>query len=245
MVAETDDSVHIAAGRDRRRRAACGPALDASLRADPPRLRPRRLLQPDAPHPLPQHGGAGRARGRHPLSQPVPRGPDRRARGEPADAGRDHRRRHCRLGLRRYQLHHHRSEEAARTAGRPEHDAGAERRKPGLRDQSGEGRARAPAADLADANAGAHLRQRRQPDPRFPPPLLARPGAALRPAADQVREPRHPRTHREVDQLALPASRPAALQGAAGRRRVDLSRGHAGAHRQPAAPSCGSTRTAS
>ena len=47
----------------------------------------------DPPHRRSQSRRPCRAARRLPLSQPVPRRPDRRARAEPADAGRDHRRR--------------------------------------------------------------------------------------------------------------------------------------------------------
>ena len=63
--------------------------------------RPPRLLEPHAPHRRPQSRGAGRPRLRHPLSQPVPRRPDRRAGREPPDPGRDHRRGDRRIGDRR------------------------------------------------------------------------------------------------------------------------------------------------
>ena len=62
---------------------------------------------------------------RLPLSQPVPRGPDRRAGAEPADAGRDHRRRGRRLRHRRHRLDHHRPRQAAAAPGRRERSAWA------------------------------------------------------------------------------------------------------------------------
>ena len=50
-------------------------------------------------------------------------------------------------------------------------------------DRPGARGAAAPAPDLADAHARAHLRHRRHADPRFARPLHARPGPELRPAA--------------------------------------------------------------
>ncbi len=73
------------------------------------------LLEPHPPHRLPQRRRPARAVHRHHLSVAIPRRPDRRARPEPAGAGRDHRRRDRRLGDRRNRfLDHHRSRQAAR-----------------------------------------------------------------------------------------------------------------------------------
>ena len=67
------------------------------------------LLEPDPAHRLSQRRRPGRAGHRHSLSLAVPRRPDRRARPEPAGAGRDHRRRDRGLGHGRDRRHHHRS----------------------------------------------------------------------------------------------------------------------------------------
>ena len=56
------------------------------------------LVEPDAAHRSAQHRRAARAGHQHPLSVAIPRRPDRRARAEPAGAGRDHRRRDRGLG---------------------------------------------------------------------------------------------------------------------------------------------------
>ena len=77
-----------------------------------------KLLEPHAPHRVPQYRRPARPGHRHSLPLAIPRRPDRRARAEPAGAGRDHRRRYRGLGHRRARHHRHRSGPAAGTAGR-------------------------------------------------------------------------------------------------------------------------------
>ena len=130
------------------------------------------VFEPHPPHHLSQRHRPARARHRHSLSLPVPRRPDRRARPEPAGAGRDHRRRHRGLRDGGDRHHHHRSRAAARPAGRRELRAlgrGAVRAR--IPDQSGARRAGAAPAGLADQYARAHLRPRRRPHPRQPQPV--------------------------------------------------------------------------
>ena len=184
------------------------------------------FLQPHPPHRLPQSRRPGRAGRRHSLSLAVPRRPDRRARAEPAGAGRDHRRRHRRLGDGRNRRHHHRSRPAARIAGRRELRAvrrGAIRHR--IPDQSGARRAGAAPPGLADQDARAHLRPRRRADPRQPQSLRPRRRAALRPAAAGRRKARHHRARLHRHPPLARARRPAALQGARPGERQGLSGG--------------------
>ena len=61
----------------------------------------RKVLEPDAAHRPSQHRGPARAGHQHSLPVAIPRRPDRRARAEPAGAGRDHRGRDRGVGHRR------------------------------------------------------------------------------------------------------------------------------------------------
>ena len=209
-------------------------------------LRRAKLLQPHPPHRLPQPRRPGRAGRRHALSLAVPRRPDRRARAEPAGAGRDHRRRHRRLGDGRNRRHHHRSRAAAGIAGRRELRAVRRRAiRHRIPDQSGAGRAGAAPAGLADQDARAHLRPRRRADPRQPQSLRPRRRAALRPAAAGRREARHHRArlHRASARWLGRGDLPL-YKRARPRERQGLSGGRAGAQRAAMPAWCASTTAA-
>ena len=140
------------------------------------------LVEPHAAYRRAQRRRPARAGAEHSLPVAVPREPDRRARAEPAGAGRDHRGRDRRLGHGRDRHDHHRSGQAARTADRRE--LRPDRRVAfgaGIPDQSGTRRAAAAPPGAADAHAGAHLRPRRRAAARYPQPLRPRRRAALRP----------------------------------------------------------------
>jgi len=111
-------------GEDSPRRGAPFPVTPVHPR--PPHFRSRAVFQPYATDRLLQPCRPLRPRRRHPLSEPVPRRSDsthaskaflRKARSWLA--------RSC-LSVRRHELDHHRSAEAARTSSRTEHHPGAE-----------------------------------------------------------------------------------------------------------------------
>ena len=208
--------------------------LAAAARLAAPRravLLRAQLLQPHPPHRFAQPRRPGRAGREHSLSLAVPRRPDRRARAEPAGAGRDHRRRDRGLRHRRDQHHHHRSRPAARSEARRNLRRAGRIFRAGFSDQSGARRAGAAAADLADQDPRPHLRPRRRADPRQPQPLRPRRRAALRTAAAVGREARHRRAHDDRDPHLAQSRRPAALSRTRTRERQRLSGGRAGAER--------------
>ena len=202
------------------------------------------LLQPHAPHRLAQSGGPRRPGGEHSLSLAVPRRPDRRARAEPAGAGRNHRRRDCRLRHRRNQHHHHRSGPPARPQARRKLRRAGRILRPGFSDQSGARRAGAAAADLADQDPRAHLWRRRRHDPRQPQPLRPRRRAALRTAAAFDGEAGLRRARHDLDPHLAQPRRPAALSRTRPGERQGLPGNRAGARRRQRAAWCASTTAA-
>ena len=120
-----------------------------------------------------------------PLPQPVPRGPDRRARAEPADAGRDHRRRHRGLGHGRDRRDHGRSREAAAARAGPEPPAPATRMPPSLEFSINPERVGPVLRRLVSptAHPRPHLRPRRRAAARLARAVAARQHPAPRPAA--------------------------------------------------------------
>jgi hypothetical protein len=133
------------------------------------------LLEPHQAHHRAQPRRARRARGRHPVPQPVAGRPHRSARAEPEGAGRDHRRGDRRFGDGRQRRDPGRPRAAAAAVGRPA-DLAAQllRPQPRIPDQSGARGAAAAQPDHADPDPGTHLRPGRAADPRQRQHLCAR-----------------------------------------------------------------------
>ena len=226
MAASIRDAAHDLAGHRRQRalaacarwRTACGFTICS------PSGPLMRFLDPDAAaahHPR-QHDRPRHPARRHLLPEPVPRLADRREAREPARAGRDHRRRHCRQRVGGDRPHRARSRSAAR--GRGLQEPVPRRRLCGAAavDRAGARNADLEAAGAGHGDAGTRLCPRRHADHRHRPAAVARTGGPCRAAGR--RQPGTRQGQEQLDQVPGVAD---------ARRSAGLSRDR----RRPTAPS--------
>ena len=178
-------------------------SLGLRLRMVPAQRSRPAVVVADAAHRGPEPRRPRRPAVAVPLCQPVPRGADRRAGAEPADPGRDHRRRHRAPRPRWRPTHHGRSRKAAAIRRRASIGAPADEDSSGLRILDQPRAASGPCCKRLvspDRHPGPHLRPGRRSAARFArawrcrqqrparePPRAAASGGAIADRADLER----------------------------------------------------------